>query len=194
MTLFVESDSDFSDSESECDDSEPLASASRQNPYFDTDYTPSPQKKSAYIPLQQELTLDQMRKIVEEYEKYGLKYILNRYKKLKSDHKKFYRMKNFVESCGNRPSKINELKNGLYTKFINQRTRLASIHDWNLEIWAKEINADLKIENFKASHSFIHNFKKKYRISSRKITKFYTKKRELTKKKYTTMRCHLLNK
>ena len=66
--------------------------------------------------------MDQMKKIVEEYEKHGLKYVLNRYKKLKSDHKKFYRIMNFVESRGNRLSKINELKNNLHAKFINQRT------------------------------------------------------------------------
>ena len=49
-----------------------------------------------------------------------------------------------------------------------------TVHDETLRSWALQKATQLQVEGFTASSGWIHNFKKTYRITSRRITKFVT--------------------
>lgn len=57
-------------------------------------------------------------------------------------------------------------------KFIESRAKNLIIHDFNLKIWSLEFANSIKFDSFKASDSWLYNFKKRNNIVSRKITKF----------------------
>ena len=82
----------------------------------------------------------------------------------------------FMESGGSRSLKYKIVKKEMLELFEKARNRGDSIHYWHLVRWAKEIANKNGLENFKASLTFINKFKRSYRIVSRKITKFVTKK------------------
>ena len=140
-----------------------------------SEYIPSPDKSKTYGKISDEFSLDEMKRIADEYKKYSWNYVSKRHAKLRNDHKKLKRILEFLENHGDRHSKLRNIKNSLYTKFRNERSGLSSVHNWHLELWANEINQEICLPNFKASSSFIENFKRQFKISSRKITKFYTK-------------------
>ena len=106
-----------------------------------------------------------------------------RHAKLRNDFKKLQRIIEFLENEGDRYYKLKTLKNSLYTKFRNERSSLASFHDWHLELWANEINQEICVPNFRAGATFVLNFKREFKISSRKITKFYTKSSHINEEK-----------
>lgn len=124
------------------------------------------------------LTPGSVENVVAWYRKYGWKSTQRRYKSLRMNHCKLRRMEKFIEERGNRVSKLNELKEGLYAKFMESRSRMASVHDWDLQAWSQDIikRMDFSGFAFKCSRKFLQRFKKQYRISSRKITKFCTKR------------------
>ncbi len=55
--------------------------------------------------------------------------------------------------------------------YIDSNFLFLKVHDINLKKWAIQKSRELNI-NFKASNNWINRFKSKYRIRSRKITKF----------------------
>ncbi|XP_018497412.1 tigger transposable element-derived protein 2-like, partial [Galendromus occidentalis] len=58
------------------------------------------------------------------------------------------------------------------------RVNLLSVHDDDLRKWALQKARELELTRFSASHNWIQNFKRCYRMTSRKVTKFTTHKRE----------------
>ena len=73
-------------------------------------------------------------------------------------------------------SKIQIIKEKLFQKFKEFREKHFKVSQKCLRLWAIQIAKDINCPNFKAGNLFIHNFKKQYRISGRKINKFLTKK------------------
>jgi hypothetical protein len=106
--------------------------------------------------------------------------IKNRYRKL-TDRKEVQRIINYVENGGTYLQKVKEIENYLHEKFVNSRQKNLRITDMNLKMWALNKSRELNF-NFKASDSWISSFKKKYRIKSRKITKYVTYKLEANEK------------
>ncbi len=83
----------------------------------------------------------------------------------------------YVKNGGKRRQKLKNVSERLYEKFQNARKNLLPVHDIDLKRWALEIakEENLNSNQFKASDSWIAIFKRKHRISARKITKFMTK-------------------
>ena len=67
------------------------------------------------------------------------------------------------------------LKRRLKLRTLAHRDRLLPVHDWDFKNWSIEIAEELELEPFKASKTFITNFKKTHKFTSRKITKFVTR-------------------
>ena len=63
----------------------------------------------------------------------------------------------------------------VYNKFVDGIDTHAIIHDLDLRRWALQANEETGLENFKASRHWIWNFKKTYKIVSRKVNKFITR-------------------
>jgi hypothetical protein len=84
--------------------------------------------------------------------------------------------KKYYDQGGARYEKIDKVRQFMYEKFEKARNLHLAVHDEDLKIWAIEKSRELSIDNFIESPCFILNFKKKYRIVSRKVTKIVTKK------------------
>ena len=64
----------------------------------------------------------------------------------------------------------------MYTKFRNARNVENAIHYWQLKTWSKEAAMLVGIPRFAFSNYFLHQFKRRYKITSRKITRFITRR------------------
>jgi hypothetical protein len=84
--------------------------------------------------------------------------------------------KKYYDQGGARYEKIDKVRQFMYEKFEKARNLHLPVHDVDLKIWAIEKSRELGIDDFIASPHFILNFKKKYHIVSRKVTKIVTKK------------------
>ena len=62
----------------------------------------------------------------------------------------------------------------MYTKFRNARNDGNEIYYWHLKIWAKEAAMLMGIPRFEVRNYFLHQFIRRYRITSRKIIRFIT--------------------
>jgi hypothetical protein len=124
-------------------------------------------------------TLEQMKKIVElKYvRKWKFKSIKSKYKLL-TDEKEIWRYQKYIENGGNNFQKWFEVSEKVFNKFKNAREKYLPIHDIDLKRWALEVGREVGLsrDEFKASDSWILYFKRKCKISSRRITKFVTKR------------------
>ncbi len=135
------------------------------------------------IKIGKSLPLSYMKLIVNYMKnnpEHDYKTIHQKFKLLKSLHH-FYRIQNYVKNEGTRAQKIARVSEYMYKIYRNVRQiKKKAVHDKDLRRWglfrAKELNLD-----FKASHYFIAQFKKRYRISSRKIENVFSEK-SLTEK------------
>lgn len=83
-----------------------------------------------------------------------------------------------MEEEGTREEKLLKISEYVLTQFKNAVDNLTSVHDLDLKRWALESRTKLglSIQLFTASTKWLHNFKIKYGIVSRKLNKFVTKK------------------
>jgi len=102
--------------------------------------------------------------------------MFSRFRKLKKSEGKLYRIVRDVRKGGTRFDKLDQIDKLLWNKFEDARSgmSLRVVHDETLRGWAKEIarKLDLEESKFKASDSYIYQFKKRHNIVSRKIVKF----------------------
>ena len=91
--------------------------------------------------------------------------------------KTLYRWKTQIDRNGSKFHKFKLVNDYLNQKFQNSRQNNISVHDCDLKRWAlcysKENNID-----FKASPFWLHKFKRRNKIRSRKITTFVCKPRK----------------
>jgi len=85
-------------------------------------------------------------------------------------------MRASLESGGHRLSKLDQLKNIVYTHFRDARDRYLPFHGHDLKGWSLEVAKIVNLTNFKASASFLRSLKTQSRIPSRKVTKFITER------------------
>uniref|UniRef100_T1K182 HTH CENPB-type domain-containing protein n=1 Tax=Tetranychus urticae TaxID=32264 RepID=T1K182_TETUR len=78
------------------------------------------------------------------------------------------------ESGGSNEFKLMKIHEFTKDKFTEARLAGKIIHYWHIQQWARERATQLGITNFKASKTFLLNFKRNNGICSRKITRFAT--------------------
>ena len=87
----------------------------------------------------------------------------------------FIRWEETVSRGGTRREKLLQISEYVCNKFVDGIETHAIIHDLDLRRWALQANEKTGLENFKASRHWIWNFKRTYRIVSRKVNKFITR-------------------
>ena len=140
-----------------------------------TSYEPSP-KKAIMQRIDQSYTLDQIKTIIEFVDKRGNAAAFKRWSSLNNSAAKIARIRGYLESGGHRLSKLDQLKNIVYTHFRTARDGFLPVHGHDLKSWSIEAARIVKLPNFKASVGFLHSLKTQFKITSRKVTKFITKK------------------
>lgn len=148
--------SDDSDQESDLD-----------NEVKDPNYVPmAPDRK------RNRLSMEQMKKIVDFcncHESYSFRSIQNRFRGIHSRYE-LKQIKKLVAKGGRYLDKVRRIENDLYEKFHLARRQFLPIHDIDLRCWALKIATSIGFSGFKASKTWLSNFKRKYRITSRKVT------------------------
>lgn len=122
------------------------------------------------------ITPDYKRKAVEYWtapqsHRRSLSSVQKMFKKVTST-RQLYRWKKYVEKGGTNRGKWLEIAKHVLCKFSAAMDQNGIVHDVDLRQWALEANAIVQLEGFKASKSWITQFKKYNGITSRKITKF----------------------
>lgn len=77
-----------------------------------------------------------------------------------------------MDAGGTYKSKLQTVSEKTYKKFIEAKNMKTIIHDLDLRRWALTIAKEVNCSSFKASLSWLRNFKKAHKIVSRRITKF----------------------
>lgn len=75
---------------------------------------------------------------------------------------------------GTKVDKLRFVFNFVVDKFREARANACIVHDLDIRRWALKHRAEIAFHGFKASDTWILNFKKKLNVVSRKITKFVT--------------------
>ena len=81
-----------------------------------------------------------------------------------------YRWERQIKDGGDRLNKLKYIQKHVFEKFRIAREKCLNVHDDDLRQWACVKAFELKLP-FNASNTWLKNFKKKFRIVSRKITK-----------------------
>lgn len=96
--------------------------------------------------------------------------------KMVKHEKMLYRWEKQIEEGGSRLEKLRNISKYVLQQFNNATENRLPVHDIDLKRWgllAKE-NVQLASKYFKASSKWVHNFKVKHGIVSRKVNKFVT--------------------
>ena len=164
-----DNDDDFSDDE-ESDHEHSEEGSSTSN------YEESPVKKKSKSLHEQFPDMQTVENIVAYNTKYGAKQTFKKYKGLRNDHSRLSKLIAYYENQGTRYSKLSQIKAIVYQRFQEKREKLASVHDVDLNNWVLAAAEIVGLKDFKVGKTFITTFKKTFRISSRRIAKFVTKK------------------
>ncbi|KAE8739814.1 hypothetical protein FOCC_FOCC014682 [Frankliniella occidentalis] len=101
--------------------------------------------------------------------------VKNRFSKL-SQESLLYRWEKQINDHGTYRDKLKTICSHTYEQYTQAKNNHKIVHDVDLKRWALKKARDLQCNQFKASDSWVYNFKKHHRIVSRKITKFVSKK------------------
>lgn len=96
-----------------------------------------------------------------------------------------YRWEEQISNGGNRIEKLKEISEFVLSKFNEAIQKSLTVHDLDLRRWALQARDKISFPSrlFTASMKWVHEFKKRHRIVSRKINKFVTRKTIENKKK-----------
>ena len=81
-----------------------------------------------------------------------------------------------MESGGTNIEKLRFITKETYQQFKEARDNNKIVHDNDIRKWSLKIARQVSYDTFRASVSWVQKFKKKFKIVSRKITKFVTRK------------------
>ena len=126
---------------------------------------------------------DEYKRKVIEYWKSGkkrklkFKNVQSKFKRLKSK-RQLYRWEAQLEKGGTINEKLNKVSEYVISQFQEAVEKSIMIHDVDIRRWALKARDDFSLspDSFTASSKWLHTFKKKYKIVSRKINKFITQK------------------
>jgi len=134
--------------------------------------------ENEYSDLKSSFTLEEMEKIIEWVDQHlnaGFATISCRFRKVKYMHY-IPRFRQYIENNGTRLEKLKQIKEFMFNEFYVKRTiEKEAVHDADLELFAIQKARELDWDTFKASKSFINNFKRENRISSRRCNKIITR-------------------
>lgn len=134
--------------------------------------------ENEYSDLKSSFTLEEMEKIIEWVDQHpnaGFATISCRFRKVKYMHY-IPRFRQYIENNGTRLEKLKQIKEFMFNEFYVKRTiEKEAVHDADLELFAIQKARELDWDTFKASKSFINNFKMENRISSRRCNKIITR-------------------
>lgn len=80
------------------------------------------------------------------------------------------RFRQAIASGGSRASRRSQIDRFVYSRFIDARFKKLPVHEYQLKRWALEKAGHLDDEGFRASDHWVHQFKKRNNIVSRKVT------------------------
>lgn len=100
--------------------------------------------------------------------------VQNRFRKLKTA-RQLYRWNDQVTAGGSRIDKLKKIEEHCLQKFRIARSNRIPIHDIDIRRIAKEKASEINFDEFKASTHWLNEFKRRFNIVSRKITKIITK-------------------
>uniref|UniRef100_A0A914XS31 HTH CENPB-type domain-containing protein n=1 Tax=Panagrolaimus superbus TaxID=310955 RepID=A0A914XS31_9BILA len=139
----------------------------------DEDYNLPPESKR--VRLENKYSTETWENIIEKLDKgWSFSTIQAQHKKL-SDRKEISRMREYLTSNGSKIQKYSDIHLAVLKDFLNMRSELEEIHDRDLIDSALKAADELGLTTFKASEGWLHGFKKKNRIVSRKINAVVTK-------------------
>ena len=134
--------------------------------------------ENEYSDLKSSFTLEEMEKIIEWVDQHpnaGFATISCRFRKVKYMHY-IPRFRQYIEKNDTRLEKLKQVKEFMFNEFYVKRTiEKEAVHDADLELFAIQKARELDWHTFKASESFINNFKRENRISSRRWNKIITR-------------------
>lgn len=101
--------------------------------------------------------------------------VKTKFKKVKHQ-RTLYRWEKQIEEGGSRLEKLLQISKLVLEQFNNASKKCLPIHDSNLRKWGLKAREDVQLSPklFKASLKWVHNFKIRHGIVSRKINKFVT--------------------
>lgn len=114
---------------------------------------------------------------VEEHPSHTMATIRTKFRKVKYPYY-ITRFREYVSHLGTYHERWAKVAKHCKEMFDQFRANKLTVHDRTIRMWAVTKAWELELRDFKASPSWILNFKHKYRITSRKITKFVTFKNE----------------
>ena len=101
------------------------------------------------------------------------KSIHNRYKLLPSQGY-VSRCRQYISQQGTKRQKIEDIRQLVFKKFSDAREKCLPVHDVDIQRWGFKAAKELNVGNFHASHHWLLDFKRKYRIVSRRVTNIVT--------------------
>jgi len=106
-----------------------------------------------------------------------------------------YRWEAQIKQGGTMIAKLLQISKYVLEQFKSASDKSLSIHDIDLKRWALRARekVDLSHELFTASRKWVHNFKVKYGIVSRKINKFVTQRQISTKETLMQESCEFVS-
>ena len=124
-----------------------------------------------------EFSLEYVQKVisfVDEHQNAKFKTIQKNFKRIKQPNY-ITRFRSHLFNFGSRNEKSDLIKKFVFDKFVMSRNAFLPVHDIDLRKWAIQKANEMHMENFVASHYWVHYFKFEYGIVSRKVTKLITK-------------------
>ena len=127
------------------------------------------------------LSFDYMQNVVnymKENSGHSAKTIMTRFRLIKYE-KLVNRIWNYMEKNGTKRQKLFDVTKHCYAMFKEARDAKSPVHDSDIRRWALHRAEEIGLLNFVASPVWVNRFKRKYRISSRKICKFTSFRKEV---------------
>ena len=130
-----------------------------------------------------DFSLEYMKKVVSYYDekdpntderKHSRRSFHHSFKNI-SDRTYITRFRKYLVAHGTKKEKLDEVDSFTYNYFEKVREQLLSIHDIDLKRFALKKAREVGDDTFVASDHWLHNFKQRHGICSRKITKLVTK-------------------
>jgi hypothetical protein len=91
------------------------------------------------------------------------------------------RFREYVASNGNQRQKLKRIANIVFERFRHAREKNLPVHDVDIQRWALHEAKKEDMCEFTASHHWLFNFKKRYSICSRKVTKIVSRRETVDK-------------
>jgi hypothetical protein len=143
-----------------------------ENNYYEESESSQSSQEWEYFEIDNDtFDLDYMKRAVECYNKKGWKATQHNFRRVKQRNY-IYRFRDYIEQQGTKSDKLLSINEFVHQKFNEAINKRLIVHDKDLKRWAILKKTEVELIPFVASHFWIISFKRKYRIVSRKITKY----------------------